>query len=122
MSEAARVDGRITEQADSSIRYEGPLERAVLIAKLKPGAYERAQELASAEVSTEVDGAPGLRRFIFLSPTEVVFLVEGDDLELRTREWFDDPVRSGAIGHWLPLFDGALHSAREVPLTEPDDA
>ena len=66
----------------------------MLIAKLKPDAYERAQELASAEVSTEVDGAPGLRRFIFLSPAEVVFLVEGDDVELRTREWFDDPVRS----------------------------
>jgi hypothetical protein len=89
------------------------LERIVLTARLRPDAYERAEELASIEPS----GGPGqarLRSITFLSPSEVVFMVEGDDVDLHTREWFDDPVLSSAFSSWVPLFDGPLHRAREV--------
>jgi hypothetical protein len=89
------------------------LERLALIARLKPDGYERAEELASDVRSEGVAPAP-IGGSVFLSQREVVFMIEGDDAELRARNWFDDPVLSAAIGSWLPLFDGPLHVAREV--------
>lgn len=89
------------------------MERLVLIARLRGDAYERAQELASAGVAEDASEAP-LRGSTLLSESEVVFVIEGDDVELHTSEWFDNPVLSTAIGSWLPLFDGPLHTARAV--------
>ena len=89
------------------------MERLALIARLKPDVYERAQELASADAPTDPGGST-LGHSIFLSPSEVVFVMEGLDVDLHTREWFNDPALSTAISPWLPLFDGPLHAAREV--------
>jgi hypothetical protein len=55
-----------------------------------------------------------LRGSTFLSPGEVVFMIEGHDVDLHTRDWFDDPVLSTAFSSWLPLFEGPLHRAHEV--------
>ena len=85
----------------------------MLIARLRPGAHGRAEELA-AEALDEQGAAAALRCSIFLSPSEVVFLIEGDDARLQTRDWLNDPVLSTSIGSWLPLFDGPLHAAPEV--------
>jgi hypothetical protein len=93
------------------------LERLVLIARLRPDVYERAQELASAEPESGADSAL-VRGSIFLSPREVIFMIEGDDLELQAREWFDDPVQSAAFSSWVSLFEGPLHAAREVATWE----
>jgi hypothetical protein len=93
------------------------LERLVLIARLRPDVHERAEELASVEPETDVDPAL-LRGSIFLSAREVVFLIEGDDVDLHTRQWFDDPVLSATFSSWLPLFEGPLHAAREVATWE----
>lgn len=87
--------------------------RLVLTARLKPDAYERAKEFASAEPAS--GSVPTLLRgSIFLSSSEAVFLIEGDDVDLHTAKWFDDPVLSTAVSPWLPLFEGPLHAAREV--------
>jgi hypothetical protein len=96
------------------------VERLALVARLKPDAYEHAEELASASPTRESDDSGIRRRSIFLSPTEVVFVLEGEDVALRIREWFDDPVRSTAISSWLPLIDGPLHTAREVAVWSSD--
>ncbi|HWW90558.1 MAG TPA: hypothetical protein VNY35_07250 [Solirubrobacteraceae bacterium] len=45
-------------------------------------------------------------------------MIEGDDVDLQTRQWFDDPVLSAAFGSWLTLFEGPLHAAREVATWE----
>jgi hypothetical protein len=90
------------------------VERLALIARLKPDAQERAEQLASAGAAGELQDPAIHRQSIFLAPDEVVFVVEGEDLERHLREWFDDPVRSTAISPWLPLFGGPLHVAREV--------
>jgi hypothetical protein len=89
------------------------MERLVLVARLKPGTYARAQELASKEVPAG-RGQARLGGTNFLSPSEVVFVIEGEDAELHAREWFDDPVLSTAFASWLPLLDGPLHAVREV--------
>ena len=89
------------------------VERFALVARLKPDAHDRAEELASADAPP--DAAPaGVRTSVFLSPQEVVFLVEGEDVGRRVTDWFNDPALSTSISPWLPLFDGPLHSAREV--------
>ena len=93
------------------------LKRVVLVARLKSDAYERAEELASAEAQIGPDLA-GLRYSVFLSPSEVVFMAEGNEVEHRLREWFNDPARSTGISPWLPLFDGPLHAAVEVTHAE----
>ena len=92
------------------------MERLLLVARLKPDALGRAEELASER--NDRGRFAALRYTIFMSPNEVVFLIEGEDVDLRTREWFDDPVLSAALGSWLPLFDGPLHTAREVAASE----
>ena len=89
------------------------MEQLLLTARLRRGAYERATELAS-EAGTVDLGRARLHGTIFLSPAEVVFVIEGEDVESQTRQWFDDPVLSAAFSSWLPLFDGPLHAAREV--------
>jgi hypothetical protein len=89
------------------------MERVALIASLRAGTYEKAEELAS-DPPTESTMAGIERWSIFLSPTEVAFVFEGEDVEERTREWFDDPVRSPAISPWLAIFDSPLHVAREA--------
>jgi hypothetical protein len=88
------------------------MERVALIASLRPGTYEKAEELASDPPTEPITGIE--RWSIFLSPTEVAFVFEGEDVEERTREWFDDPVRSPAISPWLAIFDSPLHVAREA--------
>ncbi|HEV2924515.1 MAG TPA: hypothetical protein VGW98_10805 [Solirubrobacteraceae bacterium] len=45
-------------------------------------------------------------------------MIEGEDVELHTREWFDDPVLSATFSSWLSLFEGPLHAAREVAAWE----
>ena len=88
-------------------------ERVILVARLKSGAHERAEALASTDALIGPESA-GLRYSTFLSPSEVVFVAEGVDAERHMREWFNDPALSTGISPWLALFDGPLHGAREV--------
>lgn len=57
---------------------------------------------------------------IFLAEGEVVFLFEGEGADDTVAAIMNDPVRSTAIGSWLPLFDGPLHSAREAYFWEKE--
>jgi hypothetical protein len=97
----------------STQESDGLTEHLLLVARLKPDAVERARELASGDAPPD-PVLEGLRFSTFLSPTEVVFVIEGAGAEAKLREWFNDPARSSAISPWLPLFDGPLHAAREV--------
>jgi hypothetical protein len=58
------------------------------------------------------------RRGIFLAEDEIVFLLEGEHADESLRAILNDPVRSTAIGPWLPLFDGPLRPACEAYLWE----
>ena len=98
------------------------MDRVVLVARLRPDAREHALELlaqepAPAPVEESLDG-----RAIFISESEIVFLFEGLDADESLRAIFNDPVRSTELGHWLPLFDGPLHSASEVYFWEREAA
>ena len=87
--------------------------RLVLTARLEAGARERALELVgSMPTALETDGFEWLS--VYLSQSEVVFLIEAPEAELLVRQILNDPVRGTEIGPWLPLFDGPLHRAEEV--------
>jgi hypothetical protein len=92
------------------------VDRLVLVARLKPGGRQRAEELLAGPAAL---GAAELelalhRHAIYLSETEVIFLFEGEGSRESVRAVFNDPVQSTLISHWLPLFDGPLHRAEEA--------
>ena len=88
-------------------------QRLALTARLNEEARERALELVgSMPTPLETDGFEWLS--VYLSESEVVFLVEAPEAEFLVRQILDDPVRGTEIGPWLPLFDGPLHRAEEV--------
>jgi hypothetical protein len=90
------------------------VERVVLVARLRPGTRERAEQLLTDEARAEAPEGAFDRGAIFLSDTEVVFLFEGANAAEATRAILNDPVKSTVITPWLPLFDGPLHRAREA--------
>jgi hypothetical protein len=100
------------------------MERIALIASLRPGTYENAEELASDPPTEPMTGIE--RWSIFLSPTEVAFVFEGEDVEERTREWFDDPVRSRRANEAIRVCGHGLRtplvspSAGAAPPLRPD--
>ena len=99
------------------------MEFFVLVARLKPGSRERAQELLAEYPSPIVEGLEGVdRHVIFLSENEVIFVFEGEGADASVRAKFDDPVRSTNVSHWLPLFDGPLHRAAEAYFWERVEA
>ena len=83
------------------------------MARLKPGSQERAQELLDQKRSSTDE--PAFDRIAtYLSESEVVFVLEGENADESIRAILNDPVASTLISPWLALFDGPLHGAREV--------
>ena len=95
------------------------MDRFVLVAHLKPGGRQRAEELLAehSALGSELDSAFD-RHAIFLSETEVVFFFEGAGTHESVRAIFNDPAQSTLLGRWYPLFDGSLHRAAEAYLWE----
>ena len=85
-----------------------------MIARLKPGGRDRADELIAQYRSGE-DVAPEFERLaIFLAEGEVIFGVEGHDVRETMFGILNDPVRSTWLSPWLPLLDGPLHATAEA--------
>jgi hypothetical protein len=90
------------------------MDKVVLVARLRDGARGRAEQLLTEEARAEAPEDAFERGAIFLSDSEVVFVLEGVDAAQVCRAILNDPVRSTVIEPWLPLFDGPLHQAREA--------
>jgi hypothetical protein len=86
----------------------------MLVARLRDGARERAEQLLTDDARADAPEDAFDRGTIFLSESEVVFLLEGQSAEGAPRGILDDPVKSTVITPWLPLFDGPLHRAHEA--------
>lgn len=86
----------------------------MLVARLRHGARERAEQLLTPEARTDAPEDAFDRGAIFLSEREVVFLLEGENAEETARAVLNDPVKSTVLSPWLPLFDGPLHRAHEA--------
>jgi hypothetical protein len=95
------------------------MDRVVMVARLRPDARERARELLDQKPAVE----PAFdRAAIFMSESEVIFFLEGQDVDESVRAILNDPMKSTAISPWLPLFDGPLHRVPEVYFWARDGA
>ena len=86
----------------------------MLVARLRQGVRERADQRLTAGARADAPEEAFDRGAIFLSDSEVVFILEGARAEEAARGILDDPVKSTVITPWLQLFDGPLHRAREA--------
>jgi hypothetical protein len=90
------------------------VDRVIVLGRLKVGTRERAEQLIADEAAADGPEDRFDRVTIFLSDTEVVFLLEGANADESFRAILNDPVRSTRIAPWLPLFDCPLHAMREA--------
>jgi hypothetical protein len=88
------------------------VERVILIARLKPGSRDRADELIAEYGSGKHTSSEFERTAIFLCGGEVIFFLEGHDARETMRNVLNHPVQSTWLSPWLPLFEGPLHAAR----------
>ena len=101
------------------------MERLALIARLKPDAQARAEELISQGPPFDLQGSRFVRHSVFLSATEVVFLFEAHEVEWLVTALVEDPFQwmvVKALDAWRPLIDGHPRIAREQFSWEADDS
>lgn len=93
------------------------MKRIAIVARLKPGAFERASELVAKGPPFDLDEDGFERHTVYLSKNEVVFVFEGRDVE-----WVIDDLVSDfhhrqlreSLAAWRPLVEGMPRVAREA--------
>jgi hypothetical protein len=99
------------------------VERLALVARLKPGAEVRAEELLTKGPPLDLQESGFVRHSVFLSATEVVFVFEAHEVEWLVTALVEDPFQwmvVDAIDAWRPLIDGHPRIAREQFAWERD--
>jgi hypothetical protein len=88
-------------------------QRIAVIAKLRPGSLERAEEIVASGPPFDLDEAGLERHSVFVCSDFVAFVFEGQNVERLVERLVDDPVASGSFSVWGPILDGAPHLAHE---------
>jgi hypothetical protein len=92
------------------------MEQVAIVARLKPGAVERARELVGRGPPFELDQSGIERHSVFVSTGEVVFVFEGHQVEWIVDELIDGPFHhklQRAFDQWRTLVEGPPRIARE---------
>ena len=90
------------------------MESLVVVAHLKPDAYEEACALIKQGPPFDLENSGLTRNAVFCSPREVIFLFEGPDAEATVERMLNDPVVSARFSVWGHLIDGApVRAVRE---------
>jgi hypothetical protein len=85
----------------------------VVVAPLKPGCLERAQELLDAGPPFELEGSRFDSHEVFLTENEVVFVFEGPAIAGETLTFdADDPVITQAARAWAECLEERPRVAR----------
>jgi hypothetical protein len=88
-------------------------ERLAVIAKLRPGSRERANQILAEGAPYDLGEAGFRRHSVFLAEEVVVFVFEGPGIEGLVRDLVNDPTRSAVFSEWGPLLEGTPELARE---------
>jgi hypothetical protein len=88
-------------------------ERVAVIASLRPGSRERAEEILAEGAPYELAETGFRRHSVFLAEEAVVFVFEGVAIEALVRDLVNDPTRAATFSVWGPLLDGTPMFARE---------
>jgi len=92
------------------------MERLAIVAHLKEGSDDRANELLEQGVPFDLAKAGITRHSIYLSASEVVFVFEGHEVEWIIDRLIDEPFHpklQAALDEWRSIFDGMPRIARE---------
>ena len=93
------------------------MKRLAVVARLKPGAAERAKELVAKGPPFDLEEDGFERHAVYLSKTEVVFVFEGRGVEWMVDDLVSDFHHRGlreTLAAWRPLIDGMPRVAREA--------
>ncbi len=92
------------------------MERVAIIARLKEGSEQRAVDLVGAGPPFDLADTGIVRHRIYVSPTEVVFVFEGREVEWIVDQLIDEPFHyelHRALEQWREIVDGRPRVARE---------
>jgi hypothetical protein len=92
---------------------EAPLNRLMIIARLREGAHQEAENLIAAGPPFDLEDLGFHRHGAYLTAGEVVFLFEAPEVEWIVNDIVDDVVMSAAFGPWYNLIDGPPRLAHE---------
>lgn len=90
------------------------MQQIAVLAKLKPGALERAEKLIEKGPPFNLDEAGFDRHSVFLTTSEAIFVFEGGVLDRLMEMLVRDLDVSKALGAWHSLVDGVPALAREA--------
>jgi hypothetical protein len=92
------------------------MERVAIVARLRPGAEERAEKLLAAGPRFDLSASGIERNSVFLSAGEVIFIFEGHEVEWIVDDLIDGPSHyelQRALDDWRSLVEGPPRIARE---------
>ena len=92
------------------------MERLAIVAHLKPGSEQRAEQLLGEGAPFDLNESGIARHNVYLSASEVVFVFEGHEIEWIVDELIDEPFHptiQDALAQWREIVEGTPHLARE---------
>lgn len=90
------------------------MNRLAVIAKLKPEAEDRAEQLIGKGPPFDPSGVGFERHSVFLTGDHAVFVFEGGRLDQLMHSIVKDPSSVSAFREWETLLDGMPRVAREA--------
>ena len=99
------------------------MERLAVIARLKPGAEVRGEELIARGPPFDPNESGFARVSVYLSASEVMFVFEAHEVESLVEDLVSDPFQSlvqEAFDAWRPLLDAEPRIARAKFFWERD--
>jgi hypothetical protein len=98
------------------------MNRLLIVARLKDGAQEEAEELLRQGPPFDPGELGFARHTAYVTAGEVVFAFEAPEVEWLVNDIVDDPVLSASFGPWQKLVDGPPRLAHERFHWERDPA
>jgi hypothetical protein len=89
------------------------MNRLLIVARLKEGAHEEAEELLRQGPPFDPGELGFVRHTAYLTSHEAVFLFEAPEVEWIVNDIVDDPVLSTSFGPWQKLVEGPPRLAHE---------
>jgi hypothetical protein len=89
------------------------MNRLLIIARLREGAYEQAEALMAAGPPFDPEELGFHRHAAYLTAGEVAFLFEAPEVEWLVNDIVEDAPISAVFGPWRKLIDGPPRLAHE---------
>jgi len=110
------ADATALEEGDPRVKArteEDPMNRMMIVARLKDGAQEEAEALLRQGPPFDPEELGLHNHSAYLTATEAVFVFEAPEVEWIVDELVDDPVISSAFGAWGGIIEGTPRLAHE---------